>query len=57
MSDTSSLHTAIRNLDGTLLLVFRSLLRERRATAVAAQLGLTQSGVSPRVEPPAPAVR
>ncbi len=36
----------IRKLDGTLLLVFRELLHERRATAAAVNLGLTQSGVS-----------
>ena len=36
----------IRQIDGTLLLVFQELLRERRATAAAARLGLTQSGIS-----------
>ena len=36
----------IRRLDGTLLLVFRELLRRRRATEVAARLGLSASAVS-----------
>jgi DNA-binding transcriptional LysR family regulator len=36
----------IRRLDGGLLLVFRGLLRRRRTTAVAAELGLSQSAVS-----------
>jgi DNA-binding transcriptional LysR family regulator len=36
----------IRRLDGTLLLVFRELMRQRRATVAAARLGLSQSGVS-----------
>ena len=36
----------IRKLDGTLLLIFRGLLRLRRTTAVAAELGLSQSAVS-----------
>jgi DNA-binding transcriptional LysR family regulator len=36
----------IRRLDGALLLVFRGLLRSRRTTAVAAELGLSQSAVS-----------
>lgn len=36
----------IRRLDGTLLLVFRELMRQRQATAAAARLGLSQSGVS-----------
>jgi DNA-binding transcriptional LysR family regulator len=44
MPDRSIPH--IRQLDGTLLLVFQELLRERRATAVAERLGLTQSGIS-----------
>lgn len=44
MNDMSTSH--IRQLDGTLLLVFRELLRERRATTAAAHLGLTQSGIS-----------
>ena len=44
MSDFSE--SDIRRLDGGLLLVFRELLRTRRATAVARQLGLSQSGVS-----------
>jgi DNA-binding transcriptional LysR family regulator len=36
----------IRRMDGALLLVFRELLRERRATAVAKRLGLSQSAIS-----------
>jgi DNA-binding transcriptional LysR family regulator len=36
----------IRRLDGGLLLVFRGLLRRRRTTAVAQELGLSQSAVS-----------
>ncbi|MBL6853718.1 MAG: LysR family transcriptional regulator [Alphaproteobacteria bacterium] len=36
----------IRRLDGGLLLVFRGLLRRRRTTAVARDLGLSQSAVS-----------
>ncbi|HVY03549.1 MAG TPA: LysR family transcriptional regulator [Caulobacterales bacterium] len=44
MSDFSD--NDIRRLDGGLLLVFRELLRTRRATAVARRLGLSQSGVS-----------
>ena len=36
----------LRRLDLTLLLVFLGLLRHRKATDVAAELGLTQSGVS-----------
>jgi len=36
----------IRRLDGGLLLVFRGLLRRRRTTAVARELGLSQSAVS-----------
>src|ERR1700743_43979 len=36
----------IRKLDGTLLLIFRGLLRLRRTTAVAQELGLSQSAVS-----------
>jgi DNA-binding transcriptional LysR family regulator len=36
----------IRRLDGSLLLVFRELLRLRRATAVANRLGLSPSAVS-----------
>ena len=36
----------IRRLDGGLLLVFRGLLRSRRTTAVAQELGLSQSAVS-----------
>ncbi len=36
----------IRRLDGGLLLVFRGLLRRRRTTAVAQDLGLSQSAVS-----------
>jgi DNA-binding transcriptional LysR family regulator len=36
----------IRRLDGTLLLVFRELMRQRRATVAATRLGLSQSGVS-----------
>jgi len=36
----------IRRLDGGLLLIFRGLLRRRRTTAVAEDLGLSQSAVS-----------
>ena len=36
----------IRRLDGGLLLVFRGLLRRRQTTAVADELGLSQSAVS-----------
>src|SRR5690348_3663701 len=36
----------IRRLDGALLLVFRGLLRCRRTTLVAKELGLSQSAVS-----------
>jgi DNA-binding transcriptional LysR family regulator len=36
----------IRKLDGGLLLIFRELLRRRRASEVAAQLGLSQSAIS-----------
>jgi DNA-binding transcriptional LysR family regulator len=36
----------IRRMDGALLLVFRELLRERQATAVARRLGLSQSAIS-----------
>ncbi|WP_340646043.1 LysR family transcriptional regulator [Phenylobacterium sp.] len=36
----------IRKLDGGLLLVFRELMRQGRATAAAERLGLSQSGVS-----------
>jgi DNA-binding transcriptional LysR family regulator len=36
----------IRRLDGGLLLVFRELMRQRRTTAVAARLGLSQSAIS-----------
>jgi DNA-binding transcriptional LysR family regulator len=38
--------TNIRRIDGALLLVFRELLREKRATTVARQLGLSQSAIS-----------
>ncbi|MGL4238809.1 LysR substrate-binding domain-containing protein [Tabrizicola sp.] len=44
MSDISN--SELRRLDLTLLLVFLGLLRHRKATAVAAELGLTQSAVS-----------
>jgi DNA-binding transcriptional LysR family regulator len=44
MSDFSK--AELRRLDLTLLLVFLGLLRHRKATAVATELGLTQSGVS-----------
>ena len=44
MNDISS--NDIRKLDGGLLLVFRGLLRRRRTTAVARELGLSQSAVS-----------
>jgi hypothetical protein len=36
----------IRRLDGGLLLVFRELLRTRRASAVAERLGLSQSAIN-----------
>lgn len=36
----------IRRLDGGLLLVFRELMRQRRTTAAARRLGLSQSAVS-----------
>lgn len=36
----------IKQLDGSLLLVLRELLRQRRATLAAARLGLSQSAVS-----------
>src|SRR5579863_3989152 len=36
----------IRKLDGGLLLIFRELLARRRASEVAAQLGLSPSAVS-----------
>jgi DNA-binding transcriptional LysR family regulator len=38
--------TEIRRLDFTLLLVMRGLLRHRRTTTVAAELGLSQSAIS-----------
>jgi len=38
--------TQIRRLDFTLLLVFQALLRARRTTEVAVQLGLSQSAIS-----------
>ena len=38
--------TEIRKLDFTLLLVMRGLLRHRRTTVVAAELGLSQSAIS-----------
>ena len=44
MSDIDQLD--IRRIDGGLLLVFRELNRRGRTTAVAAQLGLSQSAVS-----------
>jgi DNA-binding transcriptional LysR family regulator len=44
MNDIDQLN--IRRLDGGLLLVFRGLLRRRQATAVAVELGLSQSAVS-----------
>ncbi len=44
MTDFSQ--SELRRLDLTLLLVFLGLLRHRKATDVAAELGLTQSGVS-----------
>ncbi|HEX2594134.1 MAG TPA: LysR family transcriptional regulator [Rhizomicrobium sp.] len=36
----------IRRMDGSLLLVFHELLREKRATTVAHRLGLSQSAIS-----------
>jgi DNA-binding transcriptional LysR family regulator len=44
MSDINQIE--IRRLDFTLLLVMRALLRHRRTTAVAAELGLSQSAIS-----------
>jgi DNA-binding transcriptional LysR family regulator len=44
MSDIDS--NNIRRMDGGLLLVFRGLLRRRRTTLVARELGLSQSAVS-----------
>lgn len=44
MSDMTN--NELRRLDLTLLLVFLALLRHRNATLVAADIGLTQSGVS-----------
>src|SRR4051794_29957142 len=44
MSDIDINH--IRKLDGNLLLVFRELMRKRRTTEAAQQLGLSQSAVS-----------
>ena len=38
--------TNIRLLDGTLILVFLGLMQHRKATTVAAQLGLTQPAIS-----------
>lgn len=39
-------NTELRRLDLTLLLVFLGLLRHRKASAVASELGLTQSAIS-----------
>lgn len=39
-------NSELRRLDLTVLLVFLALLRHRKATTVAAEIGLTQSGVS-----------
>lgn len=39
-------NTELRRIDVTVLLVFLGMLRHRKATDVAAELGLTQSGVS-----------
>lgn len=44
MSDIDAIN--IRKLDGGLLLVFRELMRQGRATAAGERLGLSQSGVS-----------
>jgi DNA-binding transcriptional LysR family regulator len=44
MSDTNL--SKIKRLDGSLLLIYRELMRHRRTTAVAERLGLTQSAVS-----------
>lgn len=44
MSDLSQ--SELRRLDVTLLLVFLGLLRQRKASAVALELGLTQSAIS-----------
>ena len=44
MSDLSA--AKLRRLDPTLLLVFLGLVRHRKAVAVAAELGLTQSAIS-----------
>jgi DNA-binding transcriptional LysR family regulator len=43
---TDFTNAELRRLDLTLLLVFLGLLKHRKATAVASELGLTQSGVS-----------
>lgn len=48
MSDSSQ--TELRRLDLTLLLVFLGLVRHRRATDVASELGLTQSAISQAVK-------
>src|SRR3954470_1409201 len=44
MSDIDT--NKLRRLDGGLLLVFRELLRERRASRVAEKLGLSQPAIS-----------
>lgn len=44
MTDRSEVR--LRRLDATVLLVFLGLMRRRKATSVAAELGLTQSAVS-----------
>jgi DNA-binding transcriptional LysR family regulator len=44
MSDI--IFSKIKRLDGSLLLIFRELMRQRRTTVVAERLGLTQSAVS-----------
>lgn len=46
MGDVDIDENKIRQLDGSLLLVLRELLRQRRTTLVARRLGLSQSAVS-----------
>jgi DNA-binding transcriptional LysR family regulator len=46
MSNSQINLSKIKRLDGSLLLIFRELMRHRRTTLVAERLGLTQSAVS-----------
>ena len=46
MSNSQINLSKIKRLDGSLLLIFRELMRHRRTTTVAERLGLTQSAVS-----------